>query len=168
MGVVSTIRKIIQDSSILALLNLVFFSLLTGPISEEFGWRGYLLPKMKKKYSPLKSSIIIGILWGFWHTGPDFWMMIFNGKYYAFLYPTAMTLGTILLSIIFTWLFINSKESLIPPMLFHASFNMTLYILTIIWSSRNSLLIGGELLIGLFVTIFLLLKKSDIKSFKLI
>ena len=37
-----------------------------GPI-EEFGWRGYLQPLMRNKYSVLITGLIIGIIHGVWH-----------------------------------------------------------------------------------------------------
>lgn len=33
---------------------------LGGPLAEEIGWRGYLLPELYKKYSLLTSSFIMG------------------------------------------------------------------------------------------------------------
>ena len=34
---------------------------------EEIGWTGYAFPKMVGTMSPLTASILIGLLWGFWH-----------------------------------------------------------------------------------------------------
>jgi len=50
----------------------VFFVLMLvdGPL-EEFGWRGFALPKLQEKWSPLIASFIIGALWGIWHL-PEF------------------------------------------------------------------------------------------------
>ena len=31
-------------------------------IFEEIGWRGFALPKLQKTFTPLKASIIIGII----------------------------------------------------------------------------------------------------------
>jgi membrane protease YdiL (CAAX protease family) len=42
--------------------------LVRGPIGEELGWRGYALNELQKKHSPLLSAIIVGVVWGFWHT----------------------------------------------------------------------------------------------------
>lgn len=36
-------------------------------VGEEYGWRGYLLPKLMKHFSLLSSSLILGLIWGFWH-----------------------------------------------------------------------------------------------------
>lgn len=36
-------------------------------VGEEYGWRGYLLPRLMKKFNLLYSSLILGLIWGFWH-----------------------------------------------------------------------------------------------------
>ncbi len=41
--------------------------ILLGPLSEEYGWRGYLLIKLQQKWSALASSIIVGVVWALWH-----------------------------------------------------------------------------------------------------
>ncbi|MBW2370034.1 MAG: CPBP family intramembrane metalloprotease [Deltaproteobacteria bacterium] len=39
-----------------------------GALLEELGWRGYALPLMIRKVgNPLKASILVGVLWCFWH-----------------------------------------------------------------------------------------------------
>jgi membrane protease YdiL (CAAX protease family) len=151
LGVISFLRELIQQSPWLAVGNFVLFSLLTGPVSEEFGWRGYALRRLQINRSTLKASLLVGLLWGFWHTGPDFWRILFQGNFMAFLYPLAMTMGTLPLSIIFSWMYNNTRSSLLPPMLFHASFNATLYIMSLVWTTRSPLLIGAELVAGLWV-----------------
>lgn len=38
--------------------------IVIGPLSEEYGWRGYFQEKLQENFSPSNSSIIIGIIWG--------------------------------------------------------------------------------------------------------
>lgn len=34
---------------------------------EEWGWRGYLLPKMKKLLPTVPTLLVTGVIWGLWH-----------------------------------------------------------------------------------------------------
>lgn len=52
----------------------VIQALLLGPIlnfftcfGEEWGWRGYLLPKMAKKLPAIPMLLVTGLIWGIWH-----------------------------------------------------------------------------------------------------
>ena len=38
-----------------------------GGLMEELGWRGFALPRLQKKFSPLFASIILGTIWALWH-----------------------------------------------------------------------------------------------------
>ena len=151
IGAISFLRELIRHSPWLAAANFIVFSLVTGPVSEEFGWRGYAQPRLAARWSPLRAAIVVGILWGFWHTGPDFWRILLQGDPRAFLYPLAMIMGTVPLSILFAWMYGGTGRSLLPPMLFHASFNATLSMLGLVWAGRSALLIGAELVAGLWL-----------------
>jgi membrane protease YdiL (CAAX protease family) len=43
-------------------------TLFSGAMGEESGWRGHLQPYLEKKHSLLKSLLILGLIWAFWHT----------------------------------------------------------------------------------------------------
>ena len=36
-------------------------------VFEEIGWTGFAVPKLRKRYSILKTGVIVGVLWGIWH-----------------------------------------------------------------------------------------------------
>jgi membrane protease YdiL (CAAX protease family) len=36
-------------------------------IGEEYGWRGFLLPRLMAKFSLFQSSLLLGLIWGIWH-----------------------------------------------------------------------------------------------------
>ena len=98
-------------------LLLFLLSLLIPGLAgtwEEPGFRGYALPRLQFRYSALIASLILGVLWAFWHlpfvvTGEDIWI--------------DATLFIIEWSIVYTWLFNNAKGSVLIVMLFHAMNN---------------------------------------------
>ena len=99
-----------------------------GPLGEELGWRGYALPRLQHRHTALSSSLLIGVAWCFWHT-PLFWApagTTLSG--YAVTIPAvakylAYTCG---LSILHTWIFNNSRGSVLLPVAFHTSSNAIL------------------------------------------
>lgn len=38
-----------------------------GPLGEEGGWRGYLLPRLLDQMGEVRAAIIIGVIWSLWH-----------------------------------------------------------------------------------------------------
>ena len=86
---------------------------------EEFGWRGYLQPRLEH-LGPLRSLVVVGLIWGVWHVP-----VIAQGHNYPG-YPVvgsvAMVVFCVLLSIIFGWLF-RASRSVLAPTLAHASLN---------------------------------------------
>ena len=41
-------------------------------LGEEYGWRYYLQPIMQKKFGLRLGVVLVGVIWGLWHTGADF------------------------------------------------------------------------------------------------
>jgi uncharacterized protein len=48
-------------------LMVIGFVLLTGPLSEEFGWRGYAQPRLRRRLSPVRTAVLLGLVWAGWH-----------------------------------------------------------------------------------------------------
>ncbi len=61
-----------------AFLKLVAPSMLVtfflGPFGEEFGWRGYLLPRLVRKISVVPAVLVVGVIWAIWH-----WPLLYQG-----------------------------------------------------------------------------------------
>jgi len=49
------------------LIAFIYIFFLGGPLQEEFGWRGYALEHLQKKWNTLVSSLITGLVWWAWH-----------------------------------------------------------------------------------------------------
>ena len=45
----------------------LFWGIISGPFSEEFGWRGFLMDRLFQKDKLLQASLLIGFVWGIWH-----------------------------------------------------------------------------------------------------
>jgi membrane protease YdiL (CAAX protease family) len=114
---------------LLSLFVYVFF--LGGPLGEEPGWRGFALPRLQTMHGPLVGSLILGPLWGLWHL-PLFWFPAWNTP------PTILNIvlyviSAIAFTIVMTWVFNNTKGSLLIAVLMHASFNTTFVILNLLF-----------------------------------
>jgi membrane protease YdiL (CAAX protease family) len=91
--------------------------LITGPISEEFGWRGYFLRKLQKSYTALFSSLIVGITWAFWHL--PLFLMVGTSQYELKFPFIGFLVGIIAQSIIMTWIDSNTESSIFAAIFYH-------------------------------------------------
>jgi len=88
--------------------------IILGPI-EEFGWRGFALPLLQRRFAPIWSGLILGVIWGVWHL-PAFLLSGTPQSAWSF---SPFFMGTIALSVIVTPLFNASRGSILLPALFH-------------------------------------------------
>ena len=105
------------------------FILLTfaAGMGEEFGWRGFLLPRLQTRHTALVSGLIVGVMWATWHI-PLFFLKGTNqydlrsagGLLPAILGYSVLVIAT---SIQFTWLFNNTKGSVLLAAVFHGASN---------------------------------------------
>jgi uncharacterized protein len=109
---------VLRNSTTLSHWLLVFvFNLPFGPLFEEIGWRGYLLPNLQGRFTPAVASLMVGVIWGPWHTP----LYARDGGVYLFLF-FLYVLG---MSVLFSWFFNISGQSLFVTVCLHASFNAT-------------------------------------------
>jgi membrane protease YdiL (CAAX protease family) len=136
------------DVKLLEMVILCFlYNIIYGGLSEEPGWRGFALPRLQAKFSPLVSSLILGVVWAVWHAPARFggieakspsdtlveWVLI------------------VLVTIIFTWLYNRTKGSILVTALVHSAMNTTGSFLT------GSL--GAIILIFVFMVFVILLDR---------
>ena len=95
--------------------------LLGGSLGEELGWRGFLLPALLRKRSPLGASIVLAVVGGMWHIPIDL------SAGFGIAGPGAILVRIVFLipvSILFTWFYLHSKGSVLIAILLHTSVNV--------------------------------------------
>jgi membrane protease YdiL (CAAX protease family) len=107
---------------LVAYLPSLVLQMVTTGLAEEPGWRDFALPRMQRKFGPLGGTLILGPLWGLWHLPlflsewggwPDVtWMRV--GEFVAF---------CVAFSVVVTWVFNRTGQSLPLIMLLHVSVN---------------------------------------------
>ena len=109
-------HDIFGTSANLLLFILPFFLVEIITNGEEMGWRGYVLPRLQAKYSALSSTLILGVIWGIWHL-PKF-LSNFDIVDFGWFMVHIMAFAVIL-----TWLYNNTKGSLLMVAVCHAVSN---------------------------------------------
>jgi membrane protease YdiL (CAAX protease family) len=109
------------------LIGIVITGILTGPLSEELGWRGYALDRLQARWSPLLASLVLAPFWWAWHLPlffvrgttqykwgvgtPDFWYFM---------------LAIVPLTILLTWVYNHNRRSILGAILLHFMYNFSL------------------------------------------
>ena len=122
----------------------ILFDVFTN--GEEWGWRGYVLPRLQTKYNALTSSLIIGVIWTVWHL-PKFMGTGLGGER-SFLWFTVAHLA---LAVLYTWLYNNTRGSLLLVVLFHATENTAAVLLPVEFAVPGGIM--ENLVIVLYVVV---------------
>lgn len=146
------------------LILLLVFTLGFDGLGEELGWRGFALPKLLERYSPLVSSLILGALWAVWH----FPYALSEGSFLSVVPLHWFFINLLAVSIIYTWIFINTNGSLLLALLFHAAGNVTSNLLPILPPAASDLriyyftiAINCAIALG---TLFLSMRKLEVQK----
>ena len=105
---------------------LLFFVMaaIDGPLGEEIGWRGVLLPQLMQRISPLAASLVVGVIWYAWHVplyaAAD--KLPALGDHLIFLYTC------LALSVIMTWFFLKSNASTFLMIYLHDATNYATFL----------------------------------------
>jgi membrane protease YdiL (CAAX protease family) len=95
--------------------------LLTYGLGEETGWRGYALPHLQSKHSAASATLILAVLWAFWHIPAFFYRDTYIQM--GFLGFPMFLVSITFATMVFTWLYNSTRGSLLLVILFHGFFN---------------------------------------------
>lgn len=112
------------------LVTFVLVTVFGGPLFEEIGWRGFALPRMQQALGPLPAALLLGVLWALWHL-PQFlvpsWAASSGGG--GLVGIVLFTLTAMTFTVVISWVFNNTRASLLLAVLLHSSidtFSVTL------------------------------------------
>lgn len=144
-------------TSILITAGLVFL-LLPVSFGEEYGWRGYLLPRLLP-LGEIKGTIILGIIWAFWH------LPVLSMAQESLWLGIPMFLAeAILIAFPFTWLYRGSGAGILVLSLFHSSFDVwgDTFTSPVAYPGQKQLLVSDTGLICLVFLLFIVILKYSV------
>jgi membrane protease YdiL (CAAX protease family) len=97
-----------------------------GPLGEELGWRGYALPHLLARFGPVAATLIIGVMWTFWHVPMMLWMP--GASIPAFMGLSTFSVVAYLCqmiaeSAVMTLIYLRTGGSVLMAVLAHLAFN---------------------------------------------
>lgn len=115
-----------KEAGLLVFVPIIgLVSVVGGPLGEELGWRGVLLPWLLERVSVVSSALIVGAIWAVWHaplwTFDDF----IPGLSAATFIPLYVA-SLVAFSLVMTFLHLQSQGSVLVAMLAHGVFNSVL------------------------------------------
>jgi len=99
----------------------VLLLIFAGALGEETGWRGYALPQLQRRFSPLASSLILAVVWFGWHL-PQFWVIATYRDFVPVQY-VGMFCGLACGAVVLTWLYNRSGGSILLVAVWHGLYN---------------------------------------------
>lgn len=117
----------------------LFVGLIFGGLSEEIGWRGFMLPKLQQFTSPIIASFVIAICWTIWHLDPDYLVAAFTTGWSSFFEKSIPGFGnrfleTLPFAVIMTYVFNRTNGNILLMIIMHSASNALISGLPIVWS----------------------------------
>jgi len=118
-------RSLHQGAPLIAmesLLSTMVIQVGTGALGEELGWRGFLLPILQRKASPVTSALIMSALWSLWHS-PSFF---FPGLPQVFISPLPFLATVTAFGVFLSLIFNKTRGHVFGTILAHFVLNTSL------------------------------------------
>jgi len=148
---------LIARLSVGSILLMFLDSLIRGPLGEELGWRGYLQIELNKRFSLLKSSLIVGAIWGVWHL-PLWFVSGFQGVN-LLLYIVFFMIGLVSFSVIIGYIY-SRGGNMLYAILLHQMLNFSGRLLEV----DELTVLGGSS--AVYVIIALVISLMSLKSMR--
>jgi len=120
----ATVAPAAASASLPDAVALAAALLVLGPLPEEIGWRGVLLDRLLARLRPLAASVVVALAWWSWHVP----LHLLPGYFAPFAHPPglwAQLAGIAVSSVLLTWLYLNTRRSVLIAVVFHWMGNLT-------------------------------------------
>jgi membrane protease YdiL (CAAX protease family) len=118
----------------LKIIPIFFIFFIVAGLGEELGWTGFLMPRLQASHGALTSSIIRSVICGVWHLPLLIYLRLDHPSLADFPYsgwiaqmglPVTIGVLTLLIilpwSVFYTWIFNNTRGSLLLVAVLHGS-----------------------------------------------
>lgn len=162
--------------SIASYLLTFFAGLFRWGVSEEIGWRGWMLPKLQIKMSPIKASLVLALFASLWHLDPSNLSTIFVSRDCDYLFGfmpeiVERLIVTIPMTMVITYIYNRTGGNLLLMMIFHSASNTSYFWVNDIFGVVETdffRLSFTIIVVCLFIIFsYLLFKQQNIKRFAL-
>lgn len=109
----------LEMSTIVLSAPFLVVGLFIGPLQEELGWRGYLLPRLIDRWGAVAAALALGVAWACWHL-PLY--AIDPGGQERVPLP-AFLISVVAFSVLYTWFWTATSGSLVVALLLHSAAN---------------------------------------------
>ena len=102
----------------LVAVNLLAVLLISGPLGEELGWRGYALPRLERHFGFTVAAVLLGLIWAAWQLP----LFLLPGTPQSQLPLGWFVLQTVAFSVVLAWVY-GRTGSLLLVVLMHGAVN---------------------------------------------
>jgi membrane protease YdiL (CAAX protease family) len=143
------------------IIIFLFFAIVDGPVGEEIGWRGFLLPRLLEKHGVTYGSVFLGIAWFLWH------IPLYAATDRFDLNPaffTSYLLNNVAMSFLHTWFFLRSGGSAFLAIVFHTACNYAVYLAVTLFPGLEQSALAQSVYVGLLVVAAIFAGVSSARS----
>ena len=125
------VSGITPEAARITIISQAVTAIIIGPVincitcfGEEWGWRGYLLMKLKDRLRPIPLMLVTGVIWGLWHMPLTIVGHNYGTDYagYPYLGVLAMVVFCCTIGALFSYVTLKSG-SCVPAIIGHGAIN---------------------------------------------
>jgi uncharacterized protein len=103
-------------------IGVIIIWIATYGFGEETGWRGFALPRLQKRMSAARATLLLGVMWVVWHLPAFLYLETLQEMGLIFL--PGFIFGVLCGAVIFTWMYNGTGGSVLMVALWHGFYDL--------------------------------------------